>query len=107
MSGLSLTAEWRLVLDGTESLGFSYDEDADVLYLWRGERPRPAISLTNEHGHVIRLDEATGEIVGFTILNWRQVWVPSGTPLVIEVPDLEAERGRLSRATHQLELVPA
>lgn len=107
MSDSSLVASWHFRLDGVEPLGFSYDDDADVLYLWRGVRPRPAIGLTNGDGHVIRLDEESGEIVGFTILNWLQVWASRGTPLVIDVPDLEAERGKLSGERHELELLPA
>ena len=62
------------LLDGRERLGASYDEDADVLYLWRGAAPAEAISLTTEDGLVVRFDPATGEILGFTILDWAARW---------------------------------
>jgi len=88
-------------------LGFSYDDTADVLYLWRGDAPRPAISLTTDEGIVVRFDEDSGELVGFTILNWLQVWALRGTPLEIEVPDLEVAAGSLAGERHELELVPA
>jgi uncharacterized protein YuzE len=90
-------------------MGFEYDDEADVLYLWRGKQPRPAIGLTTDEGHVVRLDEETGEIVGFTIFNWWSVWSAEGTVPVLEfeVPNLEAAQGSLASGRHELELVPA
>lgn len=108
LSDSSLTAKWRFRLDGEEPLGFDYDDEADVLYLWRGDGPREAIGLTTPDGHVVRLDEETGEIVGFTVFNWVRVWAAHGTPLEIDVPDLEAAQGTLTKSSrHELELVPA
>jgi uncharacterized protein YuzE len=107
LSDSSMTADWHFILDGDEPLGFDYDDDADVLYLWRGEGPREAIGLTTPDGHVVRLDEETGEIVGFTIFNFFGVWAQKGMSLKIEIPDLEAAQGSLSGSRHELELVPA
>jgi uncharacterized protein YuzE len=106
LSDSSMTASWHFVLDGEENLGFDYDDEADVLYLWRGSEPREAVGLTTAEGHVIRLDEDTGEIVGFTIFNWLGMWARQGT-LRIDIPDLEATQGSLARSRHELELVPA
>ena len=69
-----MTANWHFRLDGAEPLGFDYDDEADVLYLWRGDEPREAVGLTTPESHVARLDEETGEIVGFTIFNWLAEW---------------------------------
>jgi hypothetical protein len=60
--------------EGREILNASYDADADVLYLWRGDEPRDAVSFTTDEGPVIRIDADTGELVGFTILDWTRHW---------------------------------
>jgi hypothetical protein len=60
--------------DGREILGASYDDEADVLYLWRGPEPVEAISFTTDEGPVVRLQPDTGELVGFTILDWAARW---------------------------------
>lgn len=100
-------ADWRFRLDGEELLGADYDDEADVLYLWRGDAPREAVGLTTPDGNVVRLDEETGEVVGFTIFNWLGLWTDVGGAIVFEVPDLEAARGSLAHGHHELELVPA
>jgi hypothetical protein len=107
LSESSPIADWRFRLDGDEPLGFEYDDEADFLYLWRGAAPREAIGLTTPEGHVVRLDEESGELVGFTIFNWLRVWADQGTPLELDVPDLEAAQGTLASSRHELELVPA
>ncbi len=69
-------------LDGDEPLGASYDDEADVLYLWRGPEPSEGIGVTSDEGIVILFDPSNGEIVGFTLLDWRAKW---GGADVIEV----------------------
>ena len=107
MSDSSPTADSIFRLDGDELLGHSYDEEADVLYLWRGAAPRTAVGLTTPAGHVVRVDEASGEIVGFTIFNWRSEWARDGQPLEIDVPSLEAPAGTIAASRHELVLVAA
>jgi uncharacterized protein YuzE len=46
----------------------TYDEQGDVLYLHVGERQAAAESEETPEGHVLRFD-ATGRIVGLTIIN--------------------------------------
>jgi hypothetical protein len=74
---------------------------------WRGGAPRPAISLTTADGIVVRFDEEAGELVGFTILNWDQVWAARGETFEVEVvlPDLEAPDGAVASERHELEAV--
>lgn len=107
MSDSSLIANRVFRLDGTEALGHSYDDEADVLYLWRGDAPREAIGLTTAEGHVVRIDETTGEIVGFTIFNWGSVWSRTGDPVEIDVPSLDAAERTIAASRHELTLVAA
>ena len=103
----SLTADRLFRLDGAEPLGHTYDDEADVLYLWRGEAPREALGLTTSEGHVVRVDETSGEIVGFTIFNWGSVWSRTGRPLEIDVPSLDAAERTIAACRHELTLVAA
>jgi uncharacterized protein YuzE len=81
----------RYVLDGEEPLTASYDDDADVLYLSRGDAPREAVGLTTEDGHVVRFDPETGEVVGFTILDWRARWGDAESiEIVLTIPAVGA-----------------
>ena len=50
---------------------FSYDRDADVLYVSIGS-PRPAYTAEDEHGLLIRKDPKSGETVGVTILDYEE-----------------------------------
>ena len=63
-------AEYIFVLDGKERLSAIHDKLGDVLYLWRGEKARPAVSIESQEGHLARIDPDTGELVGFTIFGW-------------------------------------
>ena len=49
------------------TLDWEYDSEADVLYLSVGS-PRPAVGVDVGEGLVVRYDEATGEIVGLTVM---------------------------------------
>ena len=46
---------------------FSYDDDADVLYVTFVEHNGPVVYLENESGDILRIAEGTGNIVGCTI----------------------------------------
>jgi|SRR5215218_10236206 len=70
----SLIANTRFFLDGEERLGADYDEEADVLYLWRGDAPAAGIAFTTDTGPIVRFDPATGDVVGFTIPDWAARW---------------------------------
>jgi uncharacterized protein YuzE len=48
-----------------------YDEKADVLYVSFGE-PRPSEVLDTGEDLLIRFDPQTGEITGFTVMNFSE-----------------------------------
>lgn len=89
------------------SLAASYDEKADILYLWTGEAPREAISVTCDEGHLVRLDPVTYEVVGFTIFDFRLRWQAESLAageLKVSLPSLGEHEGLIARA-RELELV--
>jgi len=55
-----------LKLEEDSCLHWSYDEEADVLYISFGD-PQPAVSIDMD-GVLIRYREEDGEIVGVTII---------------------------------------
>lgn len=50
-----------------------YDEESDVLYISFLEEPIPAISSPRIAEVIYRYDPATGEEVGITIMNFKEV----------------------------------
>ena len=60
--------------DGREPLRASYDELADVLYLWRGKKPVEAITFPTDDGPLVRVNPETGELVGITLFDWNVCW---------------------------------
>ena len=56
-------------------LYLDYDRDADVLYI-AFDKPKPAIGHDHESGAVQRRDVDTGEIVGYTIVNFSMYEKP-------------------------------
>jgi len=50
---------------------YKYDERSDVLYASIGN-PRPGISEEPFDGILIRRDANTGEVIGFTIINYSR-----------------------------------
>jgi len=50
-------------------LHLDYDKEADVLYI-AFDKPKPAIGYDHKSGAVQRRDMDTGEIVGYTIVNF-------------------------------------
>ena len=100
--------ELKYLMDGEEALGASFDEAADILYLWRGDGPRHAISLTSSEGHLVRLDPETAEIVGFTIFDFCARWQEEGhTVIPINVPAFAFGGGVARTAPRSLQLTPA
>lgn len=55
----------------TESGQWSYDGEADVLYVSPGE-PKPAEGVDIGGGVIVRYDEESGEVVGVTVIGLRQ-----------------------------------
>ena len=89
-----------------ESLSSSYDEQADILYLWLGAAPREAFSVTSDEGHLVRLDPTTYEVVGFTIFDFRRRWQaddPDGD-VKVSLPSFGEDEGEVT-AARELELV--
>jgi uncharacterized protein YuzE len=101
---VSLPDSLDYLLDGVEPLASSYDEQADVLYLSRGE-PQAGVTLVSEEGHLCRLDPQSYEIVGFTIFDFSRRW-QEDAPLTITVPSLGFRDGPTSEPEMH-ELVPA
>lgn len=50
------------------TLDWEYDSGADVLYLSVGS-PRPAVGVDVGDRLIVRYDEATGEILGLTVID--------------------------------------
>lgn len=59
------------ILDKKEKLNWDYDEEADVLYISIGE-PRKALGVDIGEGAVVRYIEATGEVVGLTLIGLKE-----------------------------------
>jgi Protein of unknown function (DUF2283) len=96
------------LLGGEEELGASYDEQADILYLWRGDAPVPAVSLTSEEGHLIRFDPKSYELVGITIFDFCRDWQQADpvSHIPVTIPSLGLKKGETTEP-QRLELVPA
>ena len=52
-----------------KGLRISYDKDADVLYVSIG-KPKPAICDTLDNGVIVRFDEKTDKVIGFTVIDF-------------------------------------
>ncbi len=59
------------ILDKKENLNWDYDEEADVLYISIGE-PQKALGVDIGEGEVVRYIEATGEVVGLTLIGIKE-----------------------------------
>ena len=51
-----------------------YDEDADILYI-SFDKPKIAITIEGNDGELIRIDPYTKEIVGVTIIDFKQRYI--------------------------------
>lgn len=112
MSASPSADSYIFLLDGKEQLGADFDEFADVLYLCRGDEPVPAISLTSNEGHLVRINDETGEIVGFTIFGWdgelNRGTIQVTVPVIARSHDEDEDDDRATQPqTHELELVLA
>lgn len=61
----------KIKLPQGKSVNSYYDEEADVLYVSFGE-PKPSEILDTGEDLLIRFDTSTGEITGFTVLNFSE-----------------------------------
>jgi len=61
----------KIKLPQGKSVNSYYDEEADVLYVSFGE-PMPSESLDTGEDLLIRFNSKTGEITGFTVLNFSE-----------------------------------
>jgi len=59
------------ILDSKEHINWDYDEEADVLYL-SIDKPQMALGIDMGDGIIIRYKEKTKEIVGLTIIGFKQ-----------------------------------
>jgi uncharacterized protein YuzE len=55
-----------------------YDSKSDVLYISCGKR-RPGIALEVRAGDLVRIDPYTDEVVGITIMNFRERYMSSAS----------------------------
>lgn len=53
-------------------LYYYYDKEADVFYLSQGKPGKKVLSREMADDVVLRLDPKTGQVVGFTILNFSK-----------------------------------
>jgi len=58
------------ILDKKENLNWDYDEEADVLYI-SIDKPQKAIGIDAGEGIIIRYREDKKEIVGLTIIGFK------------------------------------
>jgi uncharacterized protein YuzE len=61
----------KIKLPQGKTVNSYYDEEADVLYVSFGE-PSPSEVLDTGEDLLIRFDPKTGEITGFTVLNFSE-----------------------------------
>jgi uncharacterized protein YuzE len=61
----------KIKLPQGKTVNSYYDEEADVLYVSFGE-PKTSETLDTGEDLLIRFDPITGEITGFTILNFSE-----------------------------------
>jgi len=66
-----------MVSKNLKNLNFQvrYDDSADVLYISFGD-PRPGIAVEVNDGDLVRVDPYTDEIVGITLLDFKERYMP-------------------------------
>ena len=57
--------------DSQDKLQWSYDREADVLYI-SSDRPPPGVGIDLGNGLVVRYQEDSGELLGLTVIGLRQ-----------------------------------
>lgn len=66
-----------------------YDEGADILYL-SADEPVPAMGERTPEGHVLLLDDESGELCGLTLVSPRYLRESQGR-VVVTLPEGAAE----------------
>lgn len=61
-----------LKLKAPERVNWSYDEEADVLYVSFG-KPKPALTIDMGEGVLARYDEKTDDLLGFTFVGAKNI----------------------------------
>ncbi|MFH1637026.1 MAG: DUF2283 domain-containing protein [Candidatus Woesearchaeota archaeon] len=61
-----------LKMEKPKTVGWEYDEKADVLYISFGN-PRPALTLDLGNGILARYDKESNNVVGFTIVDLKSI----------------------------------
>lgn len=59
------------MFDKKKDLTWDYDDEADALYISIGE-PQQALGVDIGEGALVRYKEATGEVVGLTLLGVKE-----------------------------------
>jgi len=59
-----------------KKIDVSYDRVADVLYISFG-RPRKGIAFELNDGNLVRIDPFKGTVVGITIIDFKERYMPS------------------------------
>lgn len=59
------------ILEKKKNLNWDYDEEADVLYISAG-KPSKAVGMDVGEGVVVRYNQKSGEVVGLTIIGFRE-----------------------------------
>jgi uncharacterized protein YuzE len=60
-----------------DGFNVSYDKEADVLYITLGVA-QPAVALMTHDGDLMRVDPETDELVGITILDFKEKHLERG-----------------------------
>ncbi len=68
----------------SDDLRIAYDSNTDVLYVSIGN-PKPAICDTLDSGVVIRYDEETEDVIGFTIINFLRRFSIKSEPITVNL----------------------
>jgi uncharacterized protein YuzE len=85
-----------VTIAGVEFDRVTYDDDADVLYLWRGEPRIPADSDASPEGHFLQFGD-DGVVIAITIVNARWLLDEDGK-IVITLPGGRFETSDLGDA---------
>ncbi len=81
-------------MDKAQALILDYDDEEDILYV-SFKMSREAVCIEQENGVLIRVQPETGEIVGYTIIDFLGKFSsPARQPIRVELP--QALRGHLT-----------
>jgi uncharacterized protein YuzE len=80
-----------------EPLNFLYDHQADVLYVSKGQ-PVYTDSVALSDQVILRTNPATGEIMGFSIVDFIRCFANKETPSSVPLTATFKRRTRISKA---------